>query len=149
MRYERLSDRLFGVLKYDMVLWAFIFSSDSFFQCNGMVVLLISFLLSYKRIKPFKAMLWCMVQRVKIMTRLVDAVILVQLVRLVVVQIGLVFVFGQVKGWEFRELPHELYHNRNRRLYDTILTDKHTITIHITAYSILTILIIYQDKKIG
>ena len=52
-------------------------------------------------------------------------------------------------SWELRELPRELYPNRNRSLYDTILTDKHSLIIHKTAYLILIILIIYQDKKIG
>ena len=52
-------------------------------------------------------------------------------------------------SWEMRERPHELYPNRNRWLYDTILTDKHSLIIHKTVYSILIILIIYQDKKIG
>ena len=50
---------------------------------------------------------------------------------------------------ELRELPRTLYHKRNRPLYDTILTDLHTLIIHKTAYLILIILIIYQDKKIG
>ena len=57
-------------------------------------------------------------------------------------------------GWiggsqELKELPRELYPNRNRSLYDTILTNLHTLTIHKTAYLILIILIIYQNKKIG
>ena len=52
-------------------------------------------------------------------------------------------------SWELRELPRTLYHKRNRRLYDTILTELHSLIIHITVYSILIILIIYQDKKMG
>ena len=58
-------------------------------------------------------------------------------------------------GWigegsqELREPPRTLYPNQNCRVYDTILTELHTLIIHKTAYSILIILIIYQDKKIG
>ena len=57
---------------------------------------------------------------------------------------------GWIGGsWELRELPRTLYPNKNSSLYDTILTELHSLTIHKTAYLILIILIIYQDKKIG
>ena len=45
-------------------------------------------------------------------------------------------------SWELRKRSHVLYHKRNRRLYDSILTDKHSLIIHKTAYSILIILTI-------
>ena len=61
-----------------------------------------------------------------------------------------VVVVGWIGGsWELKELPRELYPNQNCPLYDTILTSADSLIIHITAYLILIILIIYQDKKIG
>ena len=107
------------------------------------------FLLSYKRIKRLKAILWCGVVACKDNDKGVEcssgvtggAVCGVD--RLVVVVVGLWW------SWEFRELPRTLYHKRNRPLYDTILTSAYTLTIHKTAYLILIILIIYQDKKMG
>ena len=93
----------------------------------------------------------CGVVCVKIMTRLLSAVIMVLLVELVVVMIGWYwFVFGLWwLDWEMKERPRELYPNQKRRLYDTILTSAYMLIIHKTAYSILIILIIYQVKKIG
>ena len=63
---------------------------------------------------------------------------------------NLVVVVDRIKGiWELRELPRTFYPNANRRLYERVLTDKHSSNIHKTAYSILIIITIYQDKKIG
>ena len=71
------------------------------------------------------------------------------LVRLVVIG-WFVFVVDRIKGiWKGKELPHELYPNVNRRLCERVLTDKHSLIIHKTVYSILIIITIYQDKKIG
>ena len=82
--------------------------------------------------------------------KVVEWCIAVLLVRLFVVMIGwfVVVVIGWW-SWELKERSHVLYHNRNRRLYERVLTDKHSLIIHKTAYSILIIITIYQDKKIG
>ena len=52
------------------------------------------------------------------------------------------FVDRVVDGWEVREPVRELYPNQKRRLCDSILTDLHTLTIHITVYLILVFQII-------
>ena len=108
------------------------------------------FLLSYKRIKRLKAILWCGVVACKDNDKggecsnngVTGGVGCGD--RLVVVVVG--WIGG---SQELRELPRELYPNQNCPLYDTILTSAYTLTIHKTAYLILVSYIIYQDKKIG
>ena len=46
------------------------------------------------------------------------------------------FVDRVVDGWEVRKRVRELYPNQKRRLCDSILTDMHTLTIHISVYLI-------------
>ena len=61
--YERLSDRRFCALKYNIVLQGFIFSSGGFCVCCSIVILFIYKVLLDKRLKPFTVMLllWCSV----------------------------------------------------------------------------------------
>ena len=59
MRYERLSDRLFRALKYNIVLQGSIFSSDGFYQCYGIIVLFVYKVLLYGMFKGFKAVGVC------------------------------------------------------------------------------------------
>ena len=55
IRYERLSDRLFYILKYDIGLWGSIFSSNGFYCCYGIIVLFMYKVLLYGMFKGFKA----------------------------------------------------------------------------------------------
>ena len=40
-------------------------------------------------------------------------------------------------SWEGRKRLRGLYPNQNHRFYDRVLTDKHSLIIHITVYLIL------------
>ena len=52
------------------------------------------------------------------------------------------FVDGVVDGWEMRERSRTFYPVRNRRVCERVLTDKHSLIIQKTVYSILVIDII-------
>ena len=54
MEYERLSDRRFCALKYNIVLQGFIFSSNGFLVCCGITILFIYKVLSIVLFEPFK-----------------------------------------------------------------------------------------------
>ena len=138
------------VSKYDIGLWAFIFSSDGFYCCYGVIVqwyYLYIKALCIVVFKGFKAVGVVVVCKDNDKGDDCGSGVAGGAVcgnRLVLVVVG--------QWWldqELRELPRELYLNKNSSLYDTILTDLHTLIIHKTAYLILIILIIYQDKKIG
>ena len=47
------------------------------------------------------------------------------------------WVVDRVRGWEMRERLRGLYPNRNRPIYDRVLTVARTPAIHITVYLIL------------
>ena len=53
MEYERLSDRRFCALKYNIVLQGFIFSSNGFLVCC-ITILFIYKVLSFAMFEPFK-----------------------------------------------------------------------------------------------
>ena len=55
MEYERLSDRRFCALKYNIVLQGSIFSSNGFLVCCGITILFIYKVLLYVMFKGFKA----------------------------------------------------------------------------------------------
>ena len=57
MEYERLSDRRFCALKYNIVLQGSIFSSNGFLVCCGITILFIYKVLLDERLKPFTMML--------------------------------------------------------------------------------------------
>ena len=61
MEYERLSDRRFCALKYNIVLQGSIFSSHGLLVCCGITILFIYKVLLDERLKPFTVMLllWC------------------------------------------------------------------------------------------
>ena len=61
MEYERLSDRQFCVLKDNIALQGFIFSSHGFLVCCSITILFVYKVLSYVMFKGFKAVLlsWC------------------------------------------------------------------------------------------
>ena len=54
MEYERLSDRRFCALKYNIVLQGSIFSSNGFLVCCGITILFIYKVLSIVLFEPFK-----------------------------------------------------------------------------------------------
>ena len=54
MEYERLSDRRFCALKYNIVLQGSIFSSNGFLVCCGITILFIYKVLSFAMFEPFK-----------------------------------------------------------------------------------------------
>ena len=61
MEYERLSNRRFHALKYNIALQGSYFSSGGFCVCCGIVILFIYKVLLDERLKPFTVMLllWC------------------------------------------------------------------------------------------
>ena len=61
MEYERVSDRRFCALKYNIVLQGSYFSSGGFCVCCSITILFIYKVLLDERLKPFTVMLllWC------------------------------------------------------------------------------------------
>ena len=54
MEYERLLNRRFCALKYNIVLQGSIFSSNGFLVCCGITILFIYKVLSFAMFEPFK-----------------------------------------------------------------------------------------------
>ena len=142
MEYKRLSDRRFCALKYNIVLQGSIFSSGGFLVCCGITILFIYKVLSIALFEPFKVVGVVVWQCVKIITRLLGVIVLLQLSTRLLVACGQ---FKGLVGWVvdrvwigqgMRKRLRGLYLNQNRWFCDSILTDLHTLTIHITVYLI-------------
>ena len=73
MEYERLSDRRFCALKYNIVLQGSIFSSGGFCVCCSITILFIYKVLLDKRLKPFTVMLLLCVVVCKDNSKVIDA----------------------------------------------------------------------------
>ena len=81
MEYERLLNRRFDALKYNIVLQGSYFSSGGFLVCCSIVILFIYKSLLDERLKPFTVMLLlCVV--CKDNSKVIDAVLVWLLVRL-------------------------------------------------------------------
>ena len=73
MEYERLSDRRFCALKYNIVLQGSYFSSNGFLVCCGITILFIYKVLLDERLKPFTVMLLLCVVACKDNSKAIDA----------------------------------------------------------------------------
>ena len=75
MEYERLSDRRFCALQYNIVLQGSIFSSNGFLVCCGITILFIYKVLSIVLFEPFKVIV-CHSVVVQEITRLLGVIVL-------------------------------------------------------------------------
>ena len=76
MKCKRLADRRFCALKYNIVLEGFIFSSNGFFICYSITILIINKVLLYVMFEGFKAVVSYRCSRCDKITVLVGVVVL-------------------------------------------------------------------------
>ena len=79
MKYERLYNRQFYALKYNIIPQGFIFTSNGFLYCYSITILIINKVVCIAMFEGFKGVLVCVVWCVVIIARLIGVVVSVVL----------------------------------------------------------------------
>lgn len=121
-------------------------ASHGFLVCYSITILYIIKVLLYVMFKGFKVVVWCRVVACKDNSKVNRCGVSVCCCR-VVVMLWIVWclvgwVVDRVRGWGKERTLSRALPNEKRRYCDSILTDLHTLTIHLTVYLILVFQII-------